>query len=136
MKKCYMCKEEKEDEKFSKKKASKDGLQSRCSECMSKTMLIVYNKDRTTWNDRVKKQKGRKREWIDKIKQEKGCLICKESDPVCLEFHHKNPSTKEYNISFMACNCIGDERIKEEIEKCVVICANCHRKIHSGKIKI
>ncbi len=52
------------------------------------------------------------------------CIDCGEKDPVVLEFDH--PGGKEYALASM----IGEslEKLKDEINKCVVRCANCHRK--------
>jgi hypothetical protein len=55
-----------------------------------------------------------------------GCSECDEKDPACLQFHHKDPDQKLRNVS--ACWTIED--IKREIEKCVVLCSNCHRRHH------
>lgn len=129
-----MCKEVKPFEAFAKKTKSKDGRQSRCNACMSKTMIVVYNNDRVAWNDKSKRQKGRKREWINEIKTTAGCLCCGEFDFSCLEFHHADPSEKEDTVAAMAANKVSDELIQKEISKCIVLCANCHRKVHSGSI--
>ena len=52
------------------------------------------------------------------------CSICNESRVACLHFHHINPDNKKFTIS---CN-MGKswENIKKEIDKCIVLCANCH----------
>ena len=59
-----------------------------------------------------------------------GCVVCGEKDVCCLDFHHL------YNKSFNLASAreVSTERIKEEIKKCIVLCANCHRKLHAGKI--
>jgi hypothetical protein len=54
------------------------------------------------------------------------CVDCLESNPVVLEFDHLDPSNKLYNISNMMSNSWA--KIKIEIDKCEVVCANCHRK--------
>lgn len=62
------------------------------------------------------------------------CEICGYNKYVgALEFHHKDPTQKDFGI--------GDkgytrswEKIKEELNKCMILCANCHREIHSNKI--
>lgn len=48
----------------------------------------------------------------------------------CLEFHHKDPSKKEVTLSRAVNNGWSIERMEKEIAKCVVLCANCHRKLH------
>lgn len=136
MKKCYMCKKEKEFSSFSKKTSSKDGYQSRCNDCMSKTMSAIYYRNVKDWNNKCRKNKARKYIWVNNIKSESGCSFCKEKDFCCLEFHHKTPSQKEYEISKMISNSVSDNRIKEEIKKCIVICANCHRKLHANRFNI
>ena len=56
------------------------------------------------------------------------CLDCKTSYPAaCYDVHHLDPSTKEFNVSN---NRIFDEKLKEELTKCVLLCANCHRIRH------
>lgn len=58
------------------------------------------------------------------------CIRCGESDPACLDFHHRDPLTKVAHVSTMW-NSYGRAAIVEEIKKCDVICSNCHRKLHA-----
>ena len=46
-----------------------------------------------------------------------------------LEFHHLDPSTKEFSLTG---NTYGLARQMKEAEKCILVCANCHREIHNG----
>ena len=62
------------------------------------------------------------------------CIICGESEPVCIDFHHVNPDEKELAVSQM--NGWPKDKILAEISKCVTICSNCHRKVHAGIIQI
>jgi len=59
---------------------------------------------------------------------------CGENYSACLEFHH-NIKSKEINISDAISRGWSMERIMKEIEKCIVLCANCHRKLHDEKRK-
>lgn len=68
---------------------------------------------------------------VNEYKSELKCQVCGENDIVCLDFHHNNPDEKEYNISHMVSRGYSKERIMKEINKCSVLCANCHRKLHS-----
>ena len=54
------------------------------------------------------------------------CTDCGEQDPIVLEFDHI--SNKEHNISFMISSNFSIDSIKNEILKCEVRCANCHRR--------
>lgn len=47
-----------------------------------------------------------------------------------LEFHHKDPSIKEDAVSFLIRMNRNFERLKLELDKCLLVCANCHREIH------
>ena len=58
------------------------------------------------------------------------CIRCGYSKyPEVLEFHHKNPKEKGFGISRKG-HCRSWEKVKTEIEKCLLLCANCHREIH------
>jgi hypothetical protein len=58
------------------------------------------------------------------------CIRCGYNKyPEVLEFHHKDPLKKDFNIS-MKGHCRSWGRVKEEIKKCILLCANCHRELH------
>lgn len=58
------------------------------------------------------------------------CIRCEEDHPATLQFHHRNPKEKFKEVSVMCTEGYALERIKEEINKCDVLCANCHFKEH------
>lgn len=75
--------------------------------------------------------------WYYELKATKTCAVCGESRPPCLDFHHRDPTQKLFNIA-RAAHRIGSEvRTKEEIlaeiEKCDVLCKNCHAVLHWGE---
>lgn len=72
---------------------------------------------------------------FDEWKKQQQCLICSEKETCCLDLHHVNPSEKERNVSDVL-KFWSWERLMSEIEKCVVVCSNCHRKIHAGLITL
>lgn len=61
------------------------------------------------------------------------CCQCNEKETVCLEFHHSDPLLKEQNVIRMVAR--GPKSVVKELKKCVVVCANCHRKIHAYGIQ-
>jgi hypothetical protein len=73
------------------------------------------------------------RDLVLKIKQNSKCLACSENDPVCLDFHHREPSKKDVNIFALYKKGWSIARVMEEIAKCDILCANCHRKLHYGR---
>ena len=68
--------------------------------------------------------------WLNDYKEKVGCKHCGINDPRVLEFHHFNKSNKDFSIGFAQANRFGIEKMKQEIKKCVILCANCHRITH------
>lgn len=61
------------------------------------------------------------------------CCICGYDRCLsALEFHHTDPSKKDFNISSNAH--LAFEKSLNEVKKCILVCANCHREIHAGLI--
>lgn len=60
-----------------------------------------------------------------------GCQICGYNKNVsALEFHHKEPSTKLFVIDMRSLSNRGEKSLKKELEKCILVCSNCHQEIH------
>ncbi len=58
------------------------------------------------------------------------CKICGyDKCPNALDFHHTKD--KKEMISRMLANCNGLKKLKQEADKCILLCANCHRELHS-----
>ena len=102
-----------------------------------KRQWYLDNKDRVSEHTKQKRVKQRKE--YDIIKQElvdyKGgkCQICGYSDK-CLavyDFHHVE-GEKEFQISEMRNRNIKYKILIQEVDKCILVCSNCHRKIHFG----
>jgi len=66
---------------------------------------------------------------LDDYKAERGCSHCSESDPRCLDFHHRDPAEKEFDIAKRV-RARTLASLMPEIAKCDILCANCHRKLH------
>lgn len=63
------------------------------------------------------------------IKAKSGCVDCGINDPVVLDFDHRNPEEKSETISTMITRGRAWKAIEAEVAKCVVRCANCHRRV-------
>jgi len=87
-------------------------------------------KDRREYNIQAV-TKRRKQIRLKAIAQLGGkCTKCGYSKyPEVLEFHHKDPSEKDFSISRKG-HCRSWQRVSKEIEKCDLLCANCHREVH------
>ncbi len=57
--------------------------------------------------------------------------MCGITDPIVLDFHHRDPSEKKTNVARFGRGGWSLKRIDEEIAKCEVVCANCHRRLHA-----
>src|SRR5271165_3778751 len=53
-----------------------------------------------------------------------------------LEFHHKNPNEKEKNLDSRILSNNKMNWILQEFEKCLVLCANCHREFHNPDLEM
>jgi hypothetical protein len=61
-----------------------------------------------------------------------GCSRCDEGDPVCLDFHHRDESQKVFAIA-QRTNTALPAAMEAELAKCIVVCSNCHRKLHHAE---
>lgn len=98
-----------------------------------------YQKNKKYYKDKAKRSNRNQRKWgrefITRIKRMYGCIDCGIKNPVILEFDHVN-GQKINNIADMVNQSYGLTIIKEEIRKCEVRCANCHRiKTHERRKK-
>ena len=85
-------------------------------------------KHRANQKDNARIAEQRKREKLfalyDEVKTP--CAKCGETRLYIIEFHHINPGEKERTISQMR----NLDKVREEVKKCVCLCANCHREFH------
>ncbi|MEN9558487.1 MAG: hypothetical protein RL141_856 [Candidatus Parcubacteria bacterium] len=95
-------------------------------------------KDKRTYADRadyLKKAVAKRRKRLRELAiAHKGgaCALCGYNKcSQALEFHHLDPSKKDFSVSADG-STRSWERIKNEIAKCALICANCHREVHAG----
>lgn len=63
------------------------------------------------------------------------CTKCGEDDMFKLDFHHLDPNEKEYGISSISRHKPWED-IEKELNKCVLLCRNCHTSHHMGEIKL
>lgn len=134
MKKCSRCDILKSEEEFSKKKDTKDKLKSCCKVCDN----IYYQKFYTKNKEKLKQLSRENSQIKGELNKENKkaylmthpCVDCGNSDVRVLEFHHHNDD-KSFTIARKIRSQCRWETILLEINKCIVLCANCHRIRHS-----
>jgi len=77
-----------------------------------------------------KQKRQELKDYIENYKRENSCVRCGCEDWRVLEFHHVKPEEKKFSIFFAIHNRYSIPAVQREIEKTVVVCANCHRVIH------
>lgn len=94
---------------------------------------IWYKKNRERLIARTAERKREIREWLWELKASLKCNRCGFSHHAALDFHHKDGEQKEDCVSVMCSYGFSKESLLKEIEKCEVLCANCHRIFHYEK---
>ena len=89
------------------------------------------NKDTEREKAKVRQLQRRKefKEWFNEYKSTLKCVKCGFSHPAALDFHHTDPSIKEDDVAKLK-TMTNKKRLLDEISKCIVLCANCHRIHH------
>jgi hypothetical protein len=133
-KQCTNCKQTKPVKDFNvRRKGSADGLQSWCRQCVRE----MINKKRKSFPS-YKTEELRilsNIEYAKAVKAANGCCgpDCKEQDYCALDFHHLGD--KKFCIGSVGRKIKRDE-LQAEIAKCIILCANCHRKLHGKRFTI
>lgn len=130
---CTKCNFTKDNTEFRKDAHRKSGFRSRCRDCDSQYCKDRYkSKDQHKVIARTKFWRVEMRNRINTIKTDNPCCLCGEKVLSCIDFHHLESDDKDHSISKFK----SWEVTLAEIRKCVALCANCHRKIHSGDLHI
>ena len=130
-KQCSTCRQIKNVEEFNWRWKSLGVRHVTCRDCRKNQVKKWYvdHKDKHLENVKTRKYKFRHeaRQYIWNYLLSHPCLECGESDPVVLEFHHLHGKDKA--ISELVGAGWSIRKIQAEIDKCIVLCANCHRRI-------
>lgn len=128
MKVCVTCRQQKPDEEFSRKGK---GLQSSCKLCVAEYHRRYYARNKVQYmakNRRNKmRQRARLRAILWEVKQ-RPCLDCGGIfHPWVMELDHRDGTNKVAAVGRLVGRGCTDEQLLLEIDKCDVVCANCHR---------
>lgn len=137
---CQKCKTHQDRSNFSKHKGKSDGLQVTCKSC-EKVRNKAYYKSTPEKNSARKMYATRRRELIRTFTQplvENGCVDCKRYVPNAMDFDHVT-GVKLVGIAALVTMKTSDEVmlniLHQELNKCQVRCANCHRKVTMARYK-
>lgn len=127
LKRRVTCRRWKSLEAFSKWSRNKDGLQPRCKDCAA--AYYAANRDKIIPGIRERRHRvvREARTFVRNYLLSHPCVDCGEADPVVLDFDHVT-GKKRKGVSDLAGQGFNIEALKAEIAKCVVRCANCHRR--------
>lgn len=156
MKKCSSCQIDKDESEFGFHSKKTMKLKARCKECVreaakayqrsperkeknrqyyqkNRERVIARTKEYAENNPSIRRKstknfRARKYAEFLEFKKTLKCEKCGESDHNCLDFHHKDPDDRHDNISNLY---HSTGKFRAELEKCIVLCANCHRKAHA-----
>lgn len=138
MKRCTQCFELKPLNKFPVryKGRIKVGHKNQCGVCVYEHRR---RKDITEWvRQEARDNRVYRTQECKRIRDEfvsTGCALCPEKEACCMHCHHLYPKNKKYNISrLVSAGRVND--LVDELKKTIVLCANCHSKVHAGIIEI
>jgi hypothetical protein len=129
-KRCSMCKQWKPLDEFHRNRSRRDGRQNACKPCNIARNQRWYREHpevrAARMDDYARRRKRKLQQLLLDYLREHPCVDCGETDPVVLDFDHLRD--KIANVSIMVLRKRPWSVILDEIAKCEVVCANCHRR--------
>jgi 5-methylcytosine-specific restriction endonuclease McrA len=136
MKKCSRCNEVKPESEYFFKNRQTGRLHAQCKECYREHRSHYYKQHYETYKARYRERAKIRRTMLRtefrtnmlKYLDKKSCELCGETDIRTFEFDHIIPAEKSFSISQAVSlgHSWGD--VTEEMKKCRILCANCHKK--------
>lgn len=136
MKLCTKCHQEKPDNEYFVKDKKSGRLHAQCKQCYKIHRATYYKAHYQKYHEQYLKRATKQREakraeyrtnMLNYLKNQK-CKVCGENDIRVLEFDHIDETTKLFSISQGISKGYSWELILQEINKCQILCANCHKK--------
>lgn len=133
---CVSCKEDKPEDAFNWKNRLNGVKQAFCRECYKGYKRRHYQKNKETVIAKSVTRNAANRKLFQEWKASLACSLCHEAEEACLDFHHVDPKEKDFNISALATQSMASSTFADELKKCVVLCKNCHTKVHKYNIEL
>lgn len=133
---CGKCQHDLPEDSFNKNKTKKNGLNNYCKSCMKVLRDAHYYSNKQAYIKRAAEATKETRKEFRELKASLGgCQACDETAVCCLDFHHLDPAEKDGTVRAMLLKG-SPKKLMEEIGKCALLCANCHRKYHAGLLNV
>jgi phage FluMu gp28-like protein len=94
-----------------------------------------YKKNKKEVIRKINVRKKAHKDWFAEFKSTLSCTVCGEDRPATLDFHHVTSVNTNKKVHKLVSDGHTRIRIQKEIEKCVVLCSNCHRIHHEKERK-
>jgi hypothetical protein len=128
MKICSACLNEKPVDEFNSRRGA---LQSKCKECQRAYHRLYYELNKSRFIETNRRNKDRQRKRLRTILWDVKQVPCQDCGgtfhPWVMELDHREGTKKDAPVANLVSKGCTDARLLEEIEKCDVVCANCHR---------
>lgn len=111
---CSKCGEEKPIDQFAFRNKAKGTRRAECKKCINERQKARYHSQKNQLNEYKKLLK---------------CEKCGENRFYLLDFHHIDPTAKINTVAQLSTHS-NMETAYKEIDKCICLCANCHREFH------
>jgi len=102
-----------------------------CRKCNSAYLKKHYKDNKPAYVKRNRASVRKIREYLNDLKRHGKCCQCPEDNDACLDFHHIGSTQKNFSIAQFSSKTHSLSKVKEEVGKCILVCSNCHRKIHA-----
>lgn len=127
---CTVCGVEKPLEDFHRHKSSPGGRKPACKDCQNERRRKYHQDNKQVQRKYKNNLRDQNRERVIRFLMAHPCVECGEDDPIVLDFHHVRDKVED--ISGMVAKSLTWTKIRAEIEKCVVYCCCCHRRLHAN----
>lgn len=106
-----------------------NGRQSYCRECQRQYDAAWYRANKTRRKEKVRADRAAYVAWLDSLKEGKECADCGRTyPPYVMEWDHMPGTEKKLVLADVRRSTHARQRILDEIAKCELVCANCHRE--------
>lgn len=127
---CIRCNQEKNECEFNFRNKKLGKKSKTCKNCTKQDSKQHYRLNKDYYFERNKTKRKRNQEWLNEYKSTLTCVKCGQNHIATIDFHHADSSSKDFDIGSALNKGVSRNTILKEIEKCIVLCSNCHRILH------